>query len=130
MRERLHIVCEGTNIPPPLLAFKDMRVPEPIIKHLASKGIKTPTPIQIQVSTKRAPVAPSSPQRMPCSRTVSTEMHGQPCSEHVRCRLRRPTILLCDRSCGSAASRPCAPLHMHYMRTYTHLVNYAWRCNV
>ena len=48
MRDRLHIVCEGSNIPPPLLSFKDMRFPEAFLKHLKDKGILAPTPIQIQ----------------------------------------------------------------------------------
>lgn len=43
-----HIHVDGQNVPPPLTSFKDMKLPPPILKHLESKGIKKPTPIQIQ----------------------------------------------------------------------------------
>ena len=48
VRDKYHIITEGPNLLPPILAFKDMRLPDPILKHLDSKGIKRPTPIQIQ----------------------------------------------------------------------------------
>lgn len=48
VRDKYHIITEGPNILPPMLAFKDMRFPDPILKQLESKGIKKPTPIQIQ----------------------------------------------------------------------------------
>jgi hypothetical protein len=35
-------------VPSPLVTFKSMKLPPPILKHLESKGIKKPTPIQIQ----------------------------------------------------------------------------------
>ena len=41
-------VAEGKNIPPPLTTFKDIKLPPPMITYLANKGIKKPTPIQIQ----------------------------------------------------------------------------------
>lgn len=48
VRDKYHIITEGLNLLPPMLAFKDMRLPQPILKQLESKGIKRPTPIQIQ----------------------------------------------------------------------------------
>ena len=48
VRDKYHIITEGPNLLPPILAFKDMRLPQPILKQLESKGIKRPTPIQIQ----------------------------------------------------------------------------------
>lgn len=48
VRGKYHIITEGPNLLPPILTFKDMRFPDPILKQLESKGIKRPTPIQIQ----------------------------------------------------------------------------------
>jgi len=48
VRETFHIHVDGDNVPPPLTSFKDMKLPPPILKLLESKGIKKPTPIQIQ----------------------------------------------------------------------------------
>jgi len=48
IRKKWHIVTEGDDIPPPCRKFKDMRFPDAILGLLASKGIKRPTPIQIQ----------------------------------------------------------------------------------
>ena len=48
LRDRYHIICEGNALPPPLLAFEDMRFPDAILRQLTNKGIKRPTPIQIQ----------------------------------------------------------------------------------
>jgi ATP-dependent RNA helicase DDX41 len=48
IREMFHIHTEGDQVPPPLTTFRDMKLPPPILKHLESKGIKKPTPIQIQ----------------------------------------------------------------------------------
>lgn len=47
-RKNCHIITEGENIPPPCERFVDMKLPNAIIHHLASKGITKPTPIQIQ----------------------------------------------------------------------------------
>jgi ATP-dependent RNA helicase DDX41 len=47
-RKKWHIICDGIEIPPPIKNFKDMRFPEPILNALAKKGIKKPTPIQVQ----------------------------------------------------------------------------------
>ncbi|KAK2962312.1 putative DEAD-box ATP-dependent RNA helicase 35 [Blattamonas nauphoetae] len=48
IREKYHILCDGENIPPPVLRFKDFKLPQPILDTFKKKGIKTPTPIQIQ----------------------------------------------------------------------------------
>ncbi|KAL6070872.1 DEAD-box ATP-dependent RNA helicase 35 [Balamuthia mandrillaris] len=48
IREDWHILVEGEGIPPPIRRFKDMRFPKPILDALEDKGIKKPTPIQIQ----------------------------------------------------------------------------------
>ena len=47
-RDRFHILCDGVNIPPPLLSFEDMKLPPFVMRQLEAKGIKRPTPIQIQ----------------------------------------------------------------------------------
>lgn len=48
-RDKFHIICEGHNLPPPIPNFPDMKFPPSILKHLEGKGIKRPTPIQLQV---------------------------------------------------------------------------------
>lgn len=48
IRKQWHILVEGESIPPPIKNFKDMRLPEPILKKLKAKGIVQPTPIQVQ----------------------------------------------------------------------------------
>lgn len=48
IRDKYHIITEGPNLLPPILTFKDMRFPDAILRQLDSKGIKRPTPIQIQ----------------------------------------------------------------------------------
>ena len=48
IRKKWHIEVEGENLMPPLKHFKDMRFPKPILQKLKEKGIKDPTPIQIQ----------------------------------------------------------------------------------
>lgn len=48
IREHLKIFVDGENCPPPCLRFKDMKFPKCILDNLKAKGIKQPTPIQIQ----------------------------------------------------------------------------------
>eukprot|EP01083_Nonionella_stella_P046922 125638_1 len=48
IRDQWLISTDGERLPPPIKRFKDMRFPEPIMKALAAKNIKQPTPIQIQ----------------------------------------------------------------------------------
>eukprot|EP00898_Chlorokybus_atmophyticus_P005935 jgi/Chlat1/6342/Chrsp44S00457 len=46
VRDKWHIIVDGDGIPAPIKNFKDMRLPEPILKSLQEKGISRPTPIQ------------------------------------------------------------------------------------
>ncbi|WVR09449.1 hypothetical protein IAU60_006516 [Kwoniella sp. DSM 27419] len=48
VRDKHHIITEGDSVPPPITAFADMKVPKPILDYLKTKGIKKPSPIQIQ----------------------------------------------------------------------------------
>ncbi|XP_050435933.1 ATP-dependent RNA helicase abstrakt [Adelges cooleyi] len=48
VRRKLHILVEGEDIPPPLKFFKEMKFNRGILAGLVEKGIKKPTPIQIQ----------------------------------------------------------------------------------
>ncbi|KAF5181764.1 Atp-dependent rna helicase abstrakt [Thalictrum thalictroides] len=48
IRKQWHILVDGTEVPPPIKNFKDMRLPEPVLKKLKEKGIVQPTPIQVQ----------------------------------------------------------------------------------
>lgn len=47
-RMNLRILVEGENVPAPIKSFKEMKFPKGIIMGLDKKGIKHPTPIQIQ----------------------------------------------------------------------------------
>ncbi|KAG7363759.1 DEAD/DEAH box helicase domain protein [Nitzschia inconspicua] len=48
IRKEWHTEVEGVHIPPPCKRFVDMKFPPPILKVLQKKGIKKPTPIQMQ----------------------------------------------------------------------------------
>ncbi|KYQ91346.1 DEAD/DEAH box helicase [Tieghemostelium lacteum] len=48
IRRQYFIDASGDNIPPPIPTFKEMKIPYPIIGQLEKKGIKKPTPVQIQ----------------------------------------------------------------------------------
>ena len=48
IREKFHILVEGSDIPPPCATFEEMRLPGAVVQALESKGIKRPTPIQMQ----------------------------------------------------------------------------------
>lgn len=48
MRKKHHIIAEGDDVPPPITSFKEMKFPRAILHVLKEKGIKQPTPIQIQ----------------------------------------------------------------------------------
>ena len=41
-------MVEGSDVPPPLKTFEDMKFPKPILKALSKKGIEIPSPIQMQ----------------------------------------------------------------------------------
>jgi ATP-dependent RNA helicase DDX41 len=48
VRDEWHMEVEGEDMPPPLKRFVDMKFPKPILDFLKEKGIKKPTPIQMQ----------------------------------------------------------------------------------
>lgn len=48
LREQHHVLADGMDIPPLITNFRDMKIPKCIIEYLLTKGIKTPTPIQMQ----------------------------------------------------------------------------------
>lgn len=48
MRNKWHIIVEGEDVCAPCRSFKLMKFPDPILKCLEAKGIKRPTPIQMQ----------------------------------------------------------------------------------
>jgi DEAD/DEAH box helicase len=48
IRDRLRIDAAGDDIPPPIPAFAQLRLPEASLRALAEEGITTPTPIQTQ----------------------------------------------------------------------------------
>jgi ATP-dependent RNA helicase DDX41 len=49
IREKHHIIIDGEDVPPPITRFSEMRIPQCILDYLsATKGIKSPTPIQLQ----------------------------------------------------------------------------------
>lgn len=48
IRSKYHIDAEGENMPPVIKAFRDMKFPQPVLDYLKNKGIKMPTPIQMQ----------------------------------------------------------------------------------
>ncbi len=49
LRDRFHIIVEGQHLLPPILDFKDMKFPAPVLRQLTAKNITRPTPIQMQV---------------------------------------------------------------------------------
>ncbi|KAL6888508.1 hypothetical protein ACP4OV_009534 [Aristida adscensionis] len=48
LRRRWHIIVEGDDVPPPARDFRDLRLPDPILRKLRERGIVQPTPIQVQ----------------------------------------------------------------------------------
>ncbi|KAL9932883.1 hypothetical protein V8E36_008138 [Tilletia maclaganii] len=48
IRKKLHILCDGDDVPPVITNFRDMKLPQPILDYLASKNIKKPSLIQMQ----------------------------------------------------------------------------------
>ena len=48
IRDKWHILVEGDDPPPPIKSFQDMRFPDPVLAALKAKGVRKPTPIQIQ----------------------------------------------------------------------------------
>lgn len=48
LRNKLRILVEGDNAPPPIRTFKEMKFPKSVLTALEKRSIKKPTPIQIQ----------------------------------------------------------------------------------
>lgn len=48
IRKKLRILVEGEDVAPPIRSFKEMKFHKGILNGLLAKGIKQPTPIQIQ----------------------------------------------------------------------------------
>uniref|UniRef100_A0A1B6DQA1 RNA helicase n=2 Tax=Clastoptera arizonana TaxID=38151 RepID=A0A1B6DQA1_9HEMI len=48
VRQKLRILVEGEDVPPPCTTFKEMKFPRGILAGLEVKGITKPTPIQVQ----------------------------------------------------------------------------------
>lgn len=48
IRKKLRILVEGDDVAPPIRSFKEMKLHKGILNGLAAKGIKKPTPIQVQ----------------------------------------------------------------------------------
>jgi ATP-dependent RNA helicase DDX41 len=48
LRKQFHILVEGVDVPPPVLRFRDLKMPLCVTDALRRKGIRKPTPIQIQ----------------------------------------------------------------------------------
>ena len=48
VRKKWHILVEGSDLPPPIKTFREMKFPKPVLNALKKKGIEKPTPIQIQ----------------------------------------------------------------------------------
>lgn len=50
VRNKFHIIVEGSNLVAPVTRFEDLKFPACILNTLKNKGISRPTPIQMQVS--------------------------------------------------------------------------------
>lgn len=48
LRRKWHIIVDGDEVPPPARDFRDLRLPEPMLRKLRERGIVQPTPIQVQ----------------------------------------------------------------------------------
>ncbi|CAH2065152.1 unnamed protein product, partial [Iphiclides podalirius] len=48
IRHQMRILVEGEDVPPPIRTFQHMKFPKGILRGLDAKGIKKPTPIQVQ----------------------------------------------------------------------------------
>lgn len=47
-RDIHRILVEGEDIPPPCVSFREMKLPASVLEELTRRGIKTPSPIQMQ----------------------------------------------------------------------------------
>eukprot|EP00168_Porphyra_purpurea_P010677 TRINITY_DN2659_c1_g1_i1.p2 TRINITY_DN2659_c1_g1~~TRINITY_DN2659_c1_g1_i1.p2 ORF type:complete len:292 (-),score=102.27 TRINITY_DN2659_c1_g1_i1:59-934(-) len=48
VRKKNYILVEGTNVPPPCISFREMKLPPVLLSAMRAKGIKKPSPIQMQ----------------------------------------------------------------------------------
>lgn len=48
IRKKWHIIVEGSDCPPPVKSFREMKFPSCVLEALEKKGITRPTPIQVQ----------------------------------------------------------------------------------
>lgn len=48
VRQMNHILVAGEDIPPVCISFAEMKLPRPVLRELRRRGIKAPTPIQMQ----------------------------------------------------------------------------------
>ncbi|XP_049884152.1 ATP-dependent RNA helicase abstrakt [Pectinophora gossypiella] len=48
VRQKLRILVEGEDVPPPIRTFHHMKLPKGILQGLQARGIRQPTPIQVQ----------------------------------------------------------------------------------
>lgn len=62
VREKFHIIVDGHNLPPAVTEFRDTKLPPAVLRVLERKGIKKPTPIQMQV----LPLPGTSDRQVPC----------------------------------------------------------------
>lgn len=48
VREKFHILADGEDVPPCCVSFAEMKLPKAVMRELRRRGIKRPTPIQMQ----------------------------------------------------------------------------------
>ncbi|KAK1862584.1 hypothetical protein I4F81_005152 [Pyropia yezoensis] len=48
VRKKNYILVEGANVPPPCVSFHEMKLPPVLLSTMRAKGIKKPSPIQMQ----------------------------------------------------------------------------------
>ena len=59
IRDKFHIIVEGSNLQPPVTAFEDLKLPRCILDTFKAKGITRPTPIQMQVCSSLFQIKPA-----------------------------------------------------------------------
>ena len=102
VRDKYHIIVEGDNLPPPGVAFEDFKLPRPVLKQLASKGIERPTPIQMQVLPA-----------MPCCSCVSPHKAAYSFAEWAVRAVRAVRIACCATWSALAEPAACAGRDLH-----------------
>ncbi|EAT36170.1 AAEL011744-PA [Aedes aegypti] len=48
VREKMRILVDGENVPPPICSFREMKFPKAILAALEKRNIRKPSPIQVQ----------------------------------------------------------------------------------